>query len=162
MTINVLFLCPGNSTLSIFAEVILARLGRGVFKAYSAGNEPAAGIDALTLYELERNNYSAEGLAVDDWNDFARPDAPALDFVIALSRHVPLDDAPAWRGDPLVTVWPVADPAEVDGEDLQRKAAFVRALTEIESRISIFVNLPIAALDRLKLQQQLNAIGADR
>lgn len=159
MTINVLFLCPGNSTLSIFAEVILARLGRGGFKAYSAGIEPANAIDPLTLYELEHNNYPSEGLAVDDWNDFARPDAPALDFVIALSRKVPLDAAPTWRGDPLVAVWPIADPAEVDGDEWQRKAAFVRALTEIESRISIFVNLPIAALDRLRLQQHLNAIG---
>lgn len=160
ITINVLFLCPGNSTLSIFGEAILGRLGRGRFKAYSAGNEPADQVDALTLYQLERNNYSPAGLQVDDWNEFARPGAPKLDFVIVLSERVPLRDAPEWHGDPLVTVWPIADPAEVDGDDMRRKAAFVKALTELESRISIFVNLPIDALDRLRLQQQLNAIGS--
>jgi arsenate reductase len=159
MTINVLFLCPGNSTLSIFAEAILGRLGRGKFKVYSAGNEPADRVDELTLYQLERNNYASDGLEVDDWNDFGRAEAPELDFVIALSERVPLREAPEWRGDPLVTVWPIADPAEVDGGEIRRKAAFVKALTELESRISIFVNLPIDALDRLRLQQQLNAIG---
>jgi arsenate reductase len=159
MTINVLFLCPGNSTLSIFAEAILGRLGRGRFKAYSAGNDPAAQIDALTLYELAHNNYSPEGLRVDDWTDFGRADSPVLDFIVVLSKRVPLQEAPEWRGDPMVTVWPIADPADVDGDEMRRKAAFVRALTELESRISIFVNLPLDALDQLRLQQQLNAIG---
>jgi arsenate reductase len=157
--LNVLFLCESNSSLSIFGEAILQRLGRGKFRAFSAGNAPTDAVDELTVYQLERNNYDPSGLRVNDWNDYASPDAQPMDFVIALSDKVPLEDHPDWPGEPLITTWHIADPVAVDGNDMQRKAAFVKALTELESRISIFVNLPIASLDRLKLQQRLNAIG---
>lgn len=157
--LNVLFLCESNSSLSVFAEAILKRFGRGKFQAFSAGSDPKPQIDPLTVYELQHHNYDPSALRVDDWHDYAEPDAPAMDFVIALSDRVPLADHPDWPGEPLTTVWHIADPIDVDGGEMQRKAAFVRALTELESRISIFVNLPIESLDRLKLQQRLNDIG---
>jgi arsenate reductase len=157
--LNVLFLCPDNSTLSIFAEAILKRLGRGRFDAFSAGSAPGTGIDDMTLYQLEHNNYDPTGLQVNDWADYAGDDAPAMDFVIALSRDLPLAQRPAWPGEPMITTWPIADPASRDDDPMQRKAAFVKALTELESRLSIFVNLPLESLDRLKLQQRLNDIG---
>ena len=157
--LNVLFLCESNSSLSIFGEAILNRMGRGRFRAYSAGNAPKTDIDEQTLYQLEHNNYARDGLRVNDWNDYASPDAPAMDFVIALSDKVPVDQHPDWPGEPLITTWHINDPGDSLGNGMQRKAAYVRALTELESRISIFVNLPIDSLDRLKLQQRLNEIG---
>ena len=157
--LNVLFVCKGNSTLSIFGEAILNRLGRGKFRAFSAGSDPAPEIDTLTIYQLKRNNYDDQGLEVDDWKDFANTDAEFMDFVIVLSDDIPAETQPEWPGEPMITHWAIVDPANTTGDDLQRKAAFVKALTELESRISIFVNLPIESLDRLKLQQRLNEIG---
>ena len=158
-TLNVLFVCKGNSTLSIFGEAILKRLGRGKFQAFSAGNEPAPEIDALTIYQLQRNKYDAQDLKVDDWKDFAKPDAEIMDFIVILSNDVSAEPQPSWHGNPMVTHWKIADPANTQGDELQRKSAFVKALTELESRISIFVNLPLDSLDRLKLQQRLNELG---
>jgi len=158
--LNVLFLCESNSSLSVFGEAILKRLGRGKFEAFSAGNAPKSQIDPLTAYELEQNNYDPSELTVNDWGDYAGPDAPVMDFVIALSDRVPLDNHPQWLGQPLITTWHIADPIDESGDELQRKRAFVKALSELESRISIFVNLPIDSLDRLKLQQRLNEIGS--
>ena len=158
--VNVLFLCEGNSSLSIFGEAILQRLGRGKFQSFSAGNAPKDKVDDLTIYQLERNNYDPAGLQVNDWSDYARPGAPVMDFVIALSDKVPLKSHPEWPGEPLIATWHIADPVGAGGSDMERKAAFVKALTELESRVSIFVNLPIASLDRLKLQQSLNDIGS--
>ncbi|MGB5200218.1 MAG: arsenate reductase ArsC [Sedimenticolaceae bacterium] len=156
---NVLFLCGRNSSLSIFGEAIMNRLGRGRFKGFSAGSDPGQEIDSLTLYQLERNNYDAQGLKVNDWREYAEDDAPSMDFIIRLSSAVPLEKQPDWPGTPMVTTWNLVDPASSDGDDLQRRSAYVRALTELESRISIFVNLPIDSLDRLKLQQRLDDIG---
>jgi len=158
-TLNVLFLCKSNSTLSIFAEAIINRLGRGRFLGFSAGSNPAAGLDPLTIYQLQRNNYDPEGLQVNDWNDYAAADAPPMDFVITLSDELLDTPHPEWPNRPMITHWPILDPIDAEGEEMQRKAAFVKALSELESRISIFVNLPIASLDRLKLQQSLDDIG---
>jgi protein-tyrosine-phosphatase len=157
--LNVLFLCESNSSLSIFGEAILNRMGKGRFRAYSAGSAPKTGIDEPTLYQLEHNNYAREGLRVNDWNDYAGPDAPAMDFVIALSDKVPVDQHPDWPREPLITIWRINDPGDSVGDEMRRKTAYARALMELESRISIFVNLPIDSLDRLKLQQRLNEIG---
>jgi len=158
-TLNVLFLCRSNSTLSIFGEAILNQLGRRRFHAFSAGSDPAPEIDAETLVQLERNNYAHLGLHVNDWRDYAQPDAPVMDFVIVLSADVPGSKQPDWPGNPMITHWHIEDPANAQGEGLQYRAAFVKALKELESRISIFVNLPLESLDRFKLQQRLNAIG---
>ena len=157
--LKVLFICKGNSTLSIFGEAILKRLGKNKFQAFSAGKEPDAEIDALTQYQLQRNNYDDQDLQIDDWRDFAKPESGAMDFVIILSDDIPAETQPNWPGNPMIACWNIADPANIQGDELQRKSAFVRALTELESRISIFANLPIDSLDRLKLQQRLNEIG---
>ena len=157
--LNVLFLCQRNSTLSIFGEAILKRMGMGKFNAFSAGSAPSNTIDDLTMYQLERNNYAQQGLEVNDWNDYAGADAPEMDFIIVLSEETGDVDAMSWNGDPMFSRWHIADPANSTGDEMARKAAFVKALTELESRISILVNLPIDSLDRLKLQQQLNEIG---
>ncbi len=156
---NVLFLCTGNSARSIFAECLVNRLGQGRFHGYSAGSQPAGAVNPLTIYELERNNYKTDGLRSKDWAEFAEPDAPQMDFVFTVCDNAAAETCPVWPGQPMTAHWGVADPAAVEGEEYERKAAFHRAFQQLENRISIFLSLPIASIDRLRLQKKLEEIG---
>ena len=159
---NVLFLCTGNSARSIFAECIINRLGRGRFRGYSAGSHPKGEVHPLTLYELRQNNYSTEGLRSKDWNAFAAPDAPHMDFVFTVCDRAAAEACPVWPGQPITAHWGVEDPVGIEGDELTRRTAFATALRELNNRISIFVNLPFDSLDRLRLQEKLDEIGRTR
>lgn len=158
-TFNVLFLCTGNSARSIFAECLINRLGHGKFRGYSAGSHPKGEVNPFTIYELERNNYVTEGLRSKDWNEFASPSAPRMDFVFTVCDQAAAEICPVWPGQPMTAHWGVADPATVEGNDMIKKTAFAKAFAELQNRISIFVNLPFNSLDQLKLQKQLDEIG---
>jgi arsenate reductase len=157
--LNVLFLCTGNSARSIFAECLINRLGRGMFRGFSAGSHPKGEINAFTLYELRRNNYETDGLRSKDWAEFAVPDAPVMDFVFTVCDKAAAEACPVWPGQPITAHWGVEDPAAAGGSEIAKKAAFHKAFAELQSRISIFVDLPLASLDRLKLQRRLDEIG---
>lgn len=156
---NVLFVCTGNTARSIFAECLLNRLGRGKFHGFSAGSHPQGQINPFTVHELKRHNYIIEGLRSKDWSEFTKPDAPVLDFVFTVCDKAAGEICPLWNGQPMTAHWGIADPAAVRGDDITKMAAFARAFAELQNRISIFVNLPIDSLDRLKLQQELDEIG---
>jgi arsenate reductase len=159
---NVLFLSHNNAARGLFAEALINRLGRTKFHGYSAGSHPKAEVDPLTIYELQRNNYDPAGLHSKDWSQFFAPDAPEMDFIFTLSDTVAAEAHPPWPGEPMIAHWRVADPTEANGKEITRKAAFLRAFSELENRISIFVNLPIESLDRLKLQRRLDEIGRSK
>lgn len=159
---NVLFLCTGNSARSIFAECLLNRLGGGHFRGFSAGSHPRGEIHPLTLQELTRNGYDTVGLRSKDWSGFSALGAPAMDFVFTVCDRAAAEVCPIWPGQPMTAHWGVADPVQVTGNELTRKAAFARAFAELGNRISIFVNLPFDSLDRLRLQQELDEIGHTR
>lgn len=156
---NVLFLCTGNSARSIFAECLVNRLGKGKFQGFSAGSHPKGEVNAFAHYELERNNFETGGLRSKDWAEFASADAPRMDFVFTVCDRAASETCPVWPGQPMTAHWGVADPAAVEGDDMAKKAAFHRAFAELQNRISIFVNLPIASLDKVKLQHELDDIG---
>lgn len=156
---NVLFLCTGNSARSVMAEVILNRLGIGKFKAYSAGSHPRGEVNPLTISLLQRLNYETADLRSKDWAEFAEPDAPPLHFVFTVCDKAAAEMCPVWPGQPMTAHWGVPDPAEVEGDELTRLAAFREAYRQLYNRIDIFVNLPIHALDELALQQHLHDIG---
>ncbi|MBJ6610287.1 MAG: arsenate reductase ArsC [Candidatus Thiothrix moscowensis] len=156
---NVLFLCTGNSARSIMAEVILNRLGIGKFKAYSAGSHPHGEVNPLTISLLQRLNYETADLRSKDWAEFAVPDAPPLHFVFTVCDKAAAEMCPVWPGQPMTAHWGVPDPAEVEGDELTRLAAFREAYRQLYNRIDIFVNLPIHSLDELALQQHLHDIG---
>jgi arsenate reductase len=158
-TFNVLFLCSGNSARSVFAEAITNRLGGTQFRGYSAGSHPKGEINPFTVYELRRNNHDPAGLRSKDWAEFTAPDAPRMDFVFTVCDRAAAEPCPVWPGQPMTAHWGVEDPAMVEGDDITKKAAFHKAFAELQSRISIFVNLPIESLDKLKLQQELDRIG---
>ncbi len=159
---NVLFLCTGNSARSVFAECIVNRLGRGKFKGYSAGSHPKGEIHPYALAELTRNNYETGGLRSKDWAEFGEPGAPKMDFVFTVCDRAAAEVCPVWPGQPMTAHWGVEDPAEETGDDIAKKTVFSKVFRELQNRISIFVNLPLDSLDRLRLQQELDRIGRTR
>ena len=156
---NVLFLCTGNSARSILGEKLIERWGQGRFRGFSAGSHPKGEIHPLTLEILQRNNYRTDGLRNKDWTEFSGSDAPTLDFVFTVCDQAATETCPLWPGQPMTAHWGVPDPAAVEGDEVTHMMAFRTALRELENRIKIFVALPIASLDRLKLQQRLEEIG---
>lgn len=158
-TYNVLFLCTGNSARSIMAERLIERWGKGRFRAYSAGSHPKGEVHPLALEVLRRNNYSTEGLRSKDWSEFSEPSAPRMDFVFTVCDNAAAEACPVWPGQPMTAHWGIADPAAEQGTETARITAFRTAFRELQNRISIFVNLPVDSLDRLKLQQKLDEIG---
>jgi arsenate reductase len=159
---RVLFLCTGNSARSIMAESLLRHWGRNEFVAYSAGSHPKGEIHPLTLDLLERMRLPFDGLRSKGWDEFAKPGAPQLDFVITVCDQAAGEVCPIWPGQPMTAHWGVADPAAVQGTNREKIFAFRRALMELENRIKVFVSLPLRQLDRIKLQQHLDDIGEIR
>jgi arsenate reductase (thioredoxin) len=156
---NVLFLCTGNSARSILAERIIERWGSGRFRGFSAGSYPKGEVHPLALDLLRRNNYVTDGLRSKDWAELAQPDAPVMDFVFTVCDKAKGEVCPIWPGQPMTAHWGTEDPAAVEGDELTRLTAFRTAFREMENRIKIFVALPFASLDRLKLQREFDRIG---
>ena len=156
---NVLFLCTGNSARSIMAEAILNARGRPHFVGYSAGSHPSGTVRPEALQQLEVAKIPAAGLRSKGWGEFARPDAPKLDFVFTVCDNAAREVCPVWPGQPMTAHWGIPDPAAVRGSADDIRRAFRDAFFLLERRINLFLNLPLAALDRLSLQRELDAIG---
>lgn len=156
---NVLFLCTHNSCRSVIAESIMNSLGQGKFRAFSAGSHPSGKINGAALVMLERLNYPAGGLRSKSWDEFASPGAPPLDFIFTVCDDAAGETCPFWPGQPMTAHWGVADPSRVEGSDAEKAQAFADTHRMLHQRISIFVNLPLAALDKLTLQKRLDDIG---
>jgi arsenate reductase (thioredoxin) len=157
---NVLFLCTGNSARSILAESILNREGQGRFKAYSAGSMPTGKVHPYALDLLRNNNHPVDELRSKSWDEFAKPDAPVFDFVFTVCDNAASEVCPVWPGQPMTAHWGVPDPAAAEGNEALRRLAFADTYRFMTNRISIFVNLPLASLDKLSLQKRLNEIGS--
>ncbi len=158
-TYNVLFLCTGNSARSILAESLLNHWGQGRFRAFSAGSYPKGAVHPLALQLLERMNLPLEGLRSKSWDEFAAPEAPALDFIITVCDNAAGEVCPIWPGKPTTAHWGIADPAAAEGSDANRALAFSKAFAELEARIKLFTELPIDSLDQMALRNKLRAIG---
>jgi arsenate reductase len=156
---NVLFLCTGNSARSIFAEALINHWGQGRFQGYSAGSHPAGHVNPMALVLLNRLGFPVEHLRSKDWNEFAMPEAPPMDFVFTVCDNAAAEVCPVWPGQPATAHWGVADPAAVEGDEKQRMMAFRQAFSVLENRIRIFVSLPFDKLHGLKLQRRLDDIG---
>lgn len=156
---NVLFLCTGNSARSILAEALINHTGRGQFTGYSAGSFPAGQVNPLAIKLLEQMRLPTEGLHSKNWDVFSGPDAPKMDFVFTVCDQAAAEPCPIWPGQPMTAHWGMPDPAAVEGSEEVRERAFRDAFIALRSRIGLFTNLPIASLDRLKLQDKLESIG---
>jgi arsenate reductase len=156
---NVLFLCTGNSARSILAEALLNHWGKSRFRAFSAGSWPKGQVHPLALELLQRTNLPTEGLRSKSWDEFAVPGAPPIDFVITVCDNAAGEVCPVWPGKPMTAHWGVADPAAVADDAEKKRAAFRKALAELEARIKLFVNIPIESLDRLALHRAMRGIA---
>lgn len=156
---NVLFLCTGNSARSIIAEAIMNRVGRGRFKGFSAGSTPKGEVHPYTLDLLKALNYNTDFARSKDWEEFADPRAPEMDFVFTVCDSAAKEACPVWPGQPMSAHWGVPDPVAAEGNEAERRFAFDDTHRMLESRISVFTSLPISGLDRLALQKRLDDIG---
>ena len=156
---NVLFLCTGNSARSILAEAILNKLGAGTFRAYSAGSQPKGQVNPNAVALLQNLGYDVTGFRTKSWSEFARPGAPALDFVFTVCDNAAGEACPVWPGQPMTAHWGVPDPAEATGSDAEVAFAFKDAYRMLHQRIAVFTALPLQSLDRLSLQSKLKDIG---
>jgi len=158
---NLLFLCTGNSARSIMAEGIMNFKGRPQFTAYSAGSHPTGTVRPEALRELEVAHISTAGLRSKSWEEFARPGAPKLDFVFTVCDHAANEVCPVWPGQPMTAHWGVPDPPKVSGTAEEVQQAFRDAFLLLDRRISLFLSLPHASIDRLSLQKEIQKIGRE-
>ncbi|HSY93602.1 MAG TPA: arsenate reductase ArsC [Candidatus Binatus sp.] len=156
---NVLFLCTGNSARSIMAEAIMNQKGQPNFSAYSAGSHPTGAVRPEALRQLEAAHLPIAGLRSKSWDEFARPDAPQLDFVFTVCDNAANEVCPIWPGQPMTAHWGIPDPAAVQGTLEQLGKAFREAFFLLDRRINLFLSLPLATLDRFSLKKEIDNIG---
>ena len=153
--LNVLFLCTHNSARSILAEALLNHIGKGKFKAFSAGSSPAENQtpNPMAIATLEKASISTEGLSSKSWDVFATPDAPHMDLVITVCDNAAGEVCPYWPGQPATAHWSYADPSETVGTDEQKLEAFKQTLHQIKRRLELFTSLPLTSLSKLALEK---------
>lgn len=159
MHYNVLFLCTGNSARSIMAEAIMNFKGRPNFTAYSAGSHPSGTVRPEAIARLQSARLPIEGLRSKSWEEFAKPDAPHLDFVFTVCDNAAKEVCPIWPGPPMTAHWGIPDPAAVTGTPDEIESAYRSAFMTLERRIDLFLSLPLATIDNLAIQREIKNIG---
>ena len=158
-TYNVLFVCTGNSARSILAEVLLNQMGKGKFKAYSAGSHPNGTVNPFALSTLRNLRLPTDGLRSKNWSEFATAEAPKLDFVFTVCDNAAGEVCPVWPGQPMTAHWGVPDPAAVEGTDETKAKAFGDTLVILKRRIELMLSLPLHRLDKMAIQREIKDIG---
>ena len=156
---NVLFLCTGNSARSIMAEAILNKIGAGKFQAFSAGSQPKGHVHPEAMRLLQGLGFDTTRFRSKSWNEFAKPGAPALDFVFTVCDNAAGETCPFWPGQPMTAHWGIPDPAAAEGSPAEIALAFKDAYRMLSQRIGVFTALPIRSLDQMSLQAKLKEIG---
>ena len=156
---NVLFLCTGNSARSVMAEALLNHMGKGRFKAYSAGSHPTGRVNPFTLELLDKNRLPTANLRSKSWDEFSAPKAPRMDFTLTVCDKAAGEVCPIWPGQPMSAHWGFEDPAAFEGPDDKKRERFEQVFRQIMTRLRIFLSLPIERLDRLSLHQRIREIG---
>lgn len=160
MPYNVLFLCTGNSARSIMAEALLNALGGGRFHAFSAGSHPTGRVSPIALELLERHGYDARGARSKSWDEFARPGAPKIDFVITVCDSAAAVGCPAFPGRPVAAHWGIPDPAAIQGSVEHQRPAFLAALVILRRRVQTFTSLPFESTDKRALEGMVREIAS--
>lgn len=156
---NVLFICTHNSARSILAEGLLNSLGRGNFIAYSAGSQPGGSVNPFALKTLERLRIPTDCCRSKDWAEFARADAPQMDFVFTVCDNAAGEVCPVWPGQPMTAHWGVPDPAAFEGSEDDKSRVFWDAAVILKRRIELMLALPLRSLDKLAIQREIKDIG---
>jgi arsenate reductase (thioredoxin) len=156
---NVLFLCTGNSARSILAESIMNKWGKGQFHAFSAGSRPNGKVNPLALDLLKQLDFPTDGLRSKSWEEFSGSGGIQFDFIITVCDNAAGETCPVWPGMPITAHWGIPDPAAVKGTELERQAAFAQAFKAMDNRIKLFLSLPIAGVDQMRVKERMDAIG---
>ena len=156
---NVLFVCTGNSARSILAEGLLNSLGRGQFVAHSAGSHPTGTVNPFALQTLQTLRIPTDGFRSKNWDEFARPGAPSLDFVFTVCDNAAGEVCPVWPGQPMTAHWGVPDPAAFEGEDADKANVFMATAVTLKRRIELMLSLPIKRLDSMAIKREITEIG---
>ena len=153
--LNVLFLCTHNSARSILAEALLNHMGKGKFKAFSAGSSPKDNQqpNPLAIATLEKAGISTQGLTSKNWDVFALPDAPHMDLVITVCDNAAGEVCPYWPGQPATAHWGYADPSEAVGGEEEKLEAFKQTMHQIGRRLDLFISLPLASLSKMAIEE---------
>ena len=158
---NILILCTGNSARSIMAEALFNTLGAGRFKAYSAGSHPSGKVNPFAIEQVQALGYPVEGLRSKSWDEFAQPGAQEMDFVITVCDNAAGEACPFWPGQPMTAHWGFPDPAAVQGTDEVKREAFKQTVRQIRHRVQLFLSLPLETLDRMAIENKMQAIGKE-
>jgi len=158
---DVLFICSGNSTRSIFAEALLRDLGKGKFQAFSAGIRPNTELNPFALEVLKRNGHDVTGLRAKHISEFQQPDSIVMDFVFTVCDTSAAEECPPWPGQPITGHWGLPDPVKATGTDVEKALVFAQTYAALHRRITAFVELPFDSLSRMSLQSHVDSIGAD-
>jgi arsenate reductase len=156
---NVLFICTGNSARSILAEGLMNQIGKGRFRAFSAGSHPKGAVHPLALKELASLRIPTDGFRSKSWDEFVTPGAPKLDFVFTVCDQAAGEVCPLWPGQPMTAHWGMPDPAAVEGSDEAKAQAFHSAAVTMKRRLELMLALPMQSLDQLSLQREIQGIG---
>lgn len=161
--IHVLFLCTHNSARSILSEALLNHMGKGRFKAYSAGSSPRENQQPhpIGLAVLQEAGISTEGLSSKSWDVFATPDAPHMDLVITVCDNAAGEVCPYWPGQPATAHWGYADPSAIEGDEAAKREAFRQTLHLIRKRLDLLISLPPERLEKMYLQQTARELAAN-
>ena len=152
--INVLFLCTHNSARSILAEALLNHIGKGRFKAYSAGSSPRNNQqpNPIGIEVLKDAGIATDGLHSKNWDEFGKPDAPIMNLVITVCDNAAGEVCPYWPGMPATAHWGYEDPSAGDGDEAHKREAFRQTLQALRRMLELLVNLPEASVNRLMLE----------
>jgi arsenate reductase (thioredoxin) len=156
---NVLFLCTGNSARSILAEALMNRWGNGKFIAFSAGSQPKGNVHPFTIQVLAQMNFTTDWARSKNWDEFAKPDSPVMDFVFTVCDNAANETCPYWPGQPISAHWGLPDPAAATGTEAEQFQAFRETVRMLENRIKTFTSLRLEDLDRATLKTTVDKIG---
>jgi arsenate reductase len=141
------------------AEKLLEFWGKGRFRTFSAGSHPAGKVNPFAIEVLKLKGLSTDNLRSKSWDEFALPGAAPLDFVFTVCDNAAGEVCPVWPGQPMTAHWGLEDPAAVEGTDEEKLRAFKTVASYLENRIKIFTSLRLESLDRLRIKQEIDAIG---
>jgi len=156
---NVLFLCTGNSARSVLAETYLNARGGGRFRAFSAGSHPTGKVNPYAIEVLRSAQLPVEGLRSKSWDEFAKPGAPQMDFIITVCDNAAGEVCPIWPGHPTSAHWPFEDPAAMTGSEDAIRRKFVEVFMQVRRRVDLFVSLPLRSLEGMALTRKLDELG---
>jgi len=150
---NVLFLCTHNSARSILGEALASTHQSGRLVGYSAGSTPGTSVNPIARELALEMGMDPAKIKSKSWDVFGEQDAPKMDFIITVCDNAAGEVCPIWPGNPATAHWGFPDPSQVEGSDLEKKAAFVSVMNGLKKRIDILASMPLDKLDSMSLKE---------